>query len=38
MVKKDGYGSMAASMSVIWIGINGNGMFPARQIRDSSRE
>ena len=38
IVTKDGYASMQASISVIWIGINGNGTLAKRQKKDTSTE
>lgn len=38
IVTKDGYASMQASISVIWIGINGNGTLANRQKKDTSTE
>ena len=38
IVRNDGHASMQASTSVIWIGMNGNGTFKARQKNDTSTE
>ena len=38
MVANEGHASIKASTSVIWIGINGNGMFPIRQNSETKTE